>query len=80
MPKFGSQLPVFIEPVSKGGQNYNFTVPWGPFLLFDSDSRQEWEVGANMEGYEKLFIRMAEEKERMTVAQRAAAKKLKAQQ
>ena len=33
-----------------------------------------------MEGYEKLFIRMAEEKERMTVAQRAAAKKLKAQQ
>ena len=56
LPKFGSQLPVFIEPVGKGGQNYKFTVPWGPFLLFDSDSRQEWEVGANMEGYEKLFI------------------------
>ena len=30
LPKFGSQLPVFIEPVCKEGQkNYNFTVPWG---------------------------------------------------
>ena len=41
LPKFGSQLPVFIEPVGKGGQNYKFTVPLGPLLLFYSGSRQE---------------------------------------